>query len=156
LLLNGKHPNAPNSEADLQHGYFYLQEFLEGNEFDIRITIIGNRAFSFRRFNREGDFRASGSGLIDFDQNQIEKEAIILAKKVANRLKLPVVAVDLLKKNNEYVVCEYNVSFASFGIKKTPGYWKINEDFENGDIDWVVGNYDPADMIFNDFINKIF
>lgn len=47
--------------------YILFQEYLPDNEFDTRVTVIGNRAFAFRRFNRKKDFKASGSGEIDYD-----------------------------------------------------------------------------------------
>ena len=42
--------------------YVYFQEFLPGNNFDIRIIVIGDKAFGLKRMVRKGDFRASGSG----------------------------------------------------------------------------------------------
>ena len=45
-------PPVRSIDAELQRGYLYLQEFLEGNEFDTRVTVIGNRAFAYRRVNR--------------------------------------------------------------------------------------------------------
>ena len=42
--------------------YVYFQKFLPNNKYDIRIVVIGDRAFGFIRYNRENDFRASGSG----------------------------------------------------------------------------------------------
>src|SRR5262249_26757951 len=45
-----------------QRGYVLFQEFMPGNDYDTRVTIIGNRAFGAVRHNRPNDFRASGSG----------------------------------------------------------------------------------------------
>jgi hypothetical protein len=45
-----------------QKNYALFQEFMPGNEHDTRVTVIGDRAFAYRRFNRPNDFRASGSG----------------------------------------------------------------------------------------------
>jgi hypothetical protein len=42
----------PGSLTELQWGYLLLQEFVPGNEFDTRVTVIGDRAFAFRRLNR--------------------------------------------------------------------------------------------------------
>ena len=63
-----------------------FQEFLPCNDFDTRITVIGNRAFGFRRFNRANDFRASGSGKIDYDPKNIAPEMVQLAFDVTRRL----------------------------------------------------------------------
>ena len=50
------------------------------------LTIIGNRAFAFRRFNRTNDFRSSGSGKIDCDLAYIDLETVRLAFQVAQKL----------------------------------------------------------------------
>src|SRR5690606_15154424 len=51
-----------------EKGYLYFQEFMPKNEFDTRLIVIGNRCFGIRRYNRTGDFRASGSGLIKYEK----------------------------------------------------------------------------------------
>lgn len=45
-----------------EKGYVYFQDFIPGNDFDTRVTVVGDRAFAFTRNVRPGDFRASGSG----------------------------------------------------------------------------------------------
>ena len=65
-----------NKMIGKEAGYIYFQEFIPDNKFDTRITVIGNRAFAFRRFVRPNDFRASGSGNIDYNQKYISKDAI--------------------------------------------------------------------------------
>lgn len=50
--LEGHNPYVPTTEAELQHGYFYAQEFLPDNEFEISVIVVGNRVFAVRRFNR--------------------------------------------------------------------------------------------------------
>src|SRR5690554_2293936 len=62
----------PTEFAKLQsreRGYVYFQEFVPNNSFDIRIIVIGDKAFAIKRMTRENDFRASGSGDIIFDKN---------------------------------------------------------------------------------------
>ncbi len=152
-LLSGVYPNTPSEDADLQYGYFYIQEFLPKNEFDTRITIIGNRAFGFCRNNRPDDFRASGSGLIDFNPTSINMEAIKLAFEVAKKLKMPIVAIDLLKDGENYVVCEHNISFASWAVKKCPGYWELDKN--TGTIKWIEEKTAPEKLIFCDFVNTV-
>lgn len=153
-LLCGKYPNSPNGEATVQHGYFYLQEYLPDNQFDTRVTIIGERAMAFRRFNREGDFRASGSGRIDFNQEAIDPKAIELAFSVTKRLKMPVAAVDIMMKNSETIVCEYNLSFATWAIKECPGYW-VHPHADSAAFDYVEKQVEPEELIYKDFIDSI-
>src|SRR5690606_31787781 len=47
-----------------EKGYVYFQEFIPNNKFDIRVIIVGNKAFAVKRMVRVNDFRASGSGQI--------------------------------------------------------------------------------------------
>jgi glutathione synthase/RimK-type ligase-like ATP-grasp enzyme len=50
-----------------EKNYVYFQDFIPQNDFDIRIIVIGKRAFAIKRMVRKGDFRASGSGNIKYD-----------------------------------------------------------------------------------------
>nr|MDA3840166.1 hypothetical protein [Patescibacteria group bacterium] len=155
-LLSGKYPNAPNAESDLQYGYLYLQEYLPNNHLDTRVTIIGNHAFAFRRFNREGDFRASGSGRIDFNNEGIDLSAIHLAYDAAAKLKIPVAAVDILKYGNENIVCEINMCFAAWAVSQCPGHW-IKSIGNNSEpvLNYIEGRVDPEKIIFENFINSV-
>ena len=67
----------------LEKNYAYFQKYIPAQH-DIRITVIGNRAFGFLRKNRKNDFRASGSGLIDYDYKKIPIEAVKIAHKISH------------------------------------------------------------------------
>jgi glutathione synthase/RimK-type ligase-like ATP-grasp enzyme len=66
--------------------YLYFQEFMPNNDSDIRIVVIDGKAFGIKRMNRENDFRASGSGFIRYEKEQIDeifvKEAFAIHKKL--------------------------------------------------------------------------
>jgi glutathione synthase/RimK-type ligase-like ATP-grasp enzyme len=52
----------------------YLQKFIKNNDGDYRVTVIGGKfAYSFKRLNRPNDFRASGSGRIDYSSTPNEE-----------------------------------------------------------------------------------
>lgn len=51
-----------------EKGYIYFQKFIPGNEFDIRIIVVGDKAFAIKRMVRKNDFRASGSGFIFYEK----------------------------------------------------------------------------------------
>ena len=42
----------------VEKGYILFQKFLPNNRFDTRVTVMGNRAFTYVRFNRANDFRS--------------------------------------------------------------------------------------------------
>jgi glutathione synthase/RimK-type ligase-like ATP-grasp enzyme len=141
--------------CELQHGYFYVQEFLAGNEYDIRVTVIGNRAFAFRRFNRPGDFRASGSGRIDWDPGQIDEESIRLAFRVARRLQTQSLGVDLLQHSGRKVLNEISYTYASWAVRDCPGHWTLQGDADAAPLSWVEGRMHPEDAIFDDFVARL-
>ena len=135
----------------LQTGYFLVQEFLPDNKFDTRITVIGNRAFGFRRMNRPNDFRASGSGNIDWNPDAIDLRAVKLAFEVADAIQSDSLAVDVLQKNGSPVIAEVSYTYASWAVADCPGHWKRTD---SGELTWIDGNLRPEDAIFEDFIGK--
>jgi glutathione synthase/RimK-type ligase-like ATP-grasp enzyme len=140
--------------CELQHGYFYVQQFLPGNDYDTRVTVIGNRAFAFRRFNRPGDFRASGSGRIDWDIHQIDQDGIRLAFRLARHLRTQSIAVDLLQDGARPVLAEISYTYASWAVRDCPGHWELRGDVD-GDLVWVEGRVHPEDAIFDDFVARL-
>lgn len=104
-LVTGRPRRLPRGR-DWQHGYFLVQEFLEGNHYDTRVAVIGNRAFGFRRFNRPADFRASGSGLRSSDPTKIDPAFVRLAFRVAQCLGTQSIAVDGLWRGGTPVLTE--------------------------------------------------
>lgn len=154
-LFKGRNPFGPTADAELQYGYFLAQEFLPDNPFDVRVTITGNRAFVFRRFNRPGDFRASGSGLIDWDPAQVGEDAVRLAYRVASHLGAQTVGVDIIRRGREPVVVELTLAYASWALRDCPGHWVLHGEPDFGSLEWVDGSLEPADAILADFVAQI-
>ena len=75
-------PNKVKNNLQIEKNYFYIQDFIPNNDSDIRIIVIGNRAFAIKRMVRDGDFRASGSGNIIYNPEEIPKECIKIAFKI--------------------------------------------------------------------------
>lgn len=136
----------------LHHGYIYLQEFLLNNEFDTRVTVIGDRVFAFRRFNRPGDFRASGSGLIDWDPSNIDFRFIEMAFDIAKKSNAQSLAIDGMYREGQPVIGEISYTYASWAIRDCPGHWCFQH---NGEWVWIEGSMEPAKAIFIDFYNSL-
>ena len=139
----------------LQSGYLYAQEYLPDNEFDTRITIIGNRGFAFRRYNRPEDFRASGSGLIDWNPEHIDTQSLKLAFKLAKHLGTQSLAVDILQKENRPVIAEISYTYASWAVRDCPGHWIPASDDYAGELVYKSGKMRPEDAIFEDFMTLL-
>lgn len=151
----GHNPYGPTPQAELEHGYFFAQDFLPDNDFDVRVTIIGKRAFAFRRLNRPGDFRASGSGRIDWDPTRIDEATIRFACRVAHQLDAQTVALDILRRGSELVVIELTLAYASWAVRDCPGHWRLKGTPEAGELEWEDGRMHPEDAIFNDFMAQV-
>jgi len=134
-----------------ESGYFLAQEFLAGNAFDTRVTVIGDRAFGYRRFNRDDDFRASGSGKADWDPSTIELDAVRLGYEVAAKLGTQSVAIDVLRKDGAPAIIEINYAFLAWLVAECPGHWRL----DGNDLQWIEGQLRPEDAIFDDFVASL-
>lgn len=134
---------------EIQKGYVYFQSFLEGNDYDIRITVIGDRIFGFIRYNRKDDFRASGSGNIDVNPDNIPIETIKIAYNVSKSNGFQSMAYDFLKdKNGMYVINEMSYGYVDVAIYDCPGYW---DPYMN----WHKGHIWPEEAHVEDFVRYI-
>ena len=144
---------------DLHREYALVQEFLPGNAFDTRITVIGHRAFGYRRFNRPNDFRASGSGLVDYDPHALDPRAVRLAFHAARLLGGQSLAFDILKKGDELVIGEVSYTYVSWMVKDCPGHWELTDAADahpdEGELAWVDGHMWPEDAQVQDYLVRL-
>ena len=123
----------PSPWWQLQKNYVLFQYFLPGNEFDTRVSVIGGRAFAFRRMVREGDFRASGSGRIDYNSQQIDIRCVRLAQEISQRLGFYCMAYDFLyDQEGDPKVCEISYTFQSRAVRDCPGWWDAGLNWHEG------------------------
>ncbi|MCB2211333.1 hypothetical protein KQI52_04400 [bacterium] len=132
-----------------ERGYFYAQEFIPRNEFDTRITVIGDRIFGFRRFVRPGDFRASGSGRIDYDASAVDLECVKIARDVAKRLRTQSCAFDFVHTpDGDPLIVEISYAYLASAIHNCAGHW-------NSELEWVEGPVWPEDAMIEDLVAAI-
>jgi glutathione synthase/RimK-type ligase-like ATP-grasp enzyme len=122
-LVRAIAPHEKNARTTVQRDYVYFQDFIPDNTFDIRVVVIGNQAFAFKRMIRSGDFRASGSGLLDHDPAGVPPDCIRTAFEIANKLHLQSVAFDFVCAAEAFLIIEISYAFALIGYKDCPGYW---------------------------------
>jgi hypothetical protein len=136
----------PGDEA---RGYMLLQEFVPGNDFDTRVNVIGERVFATRRFNRAGDFRASGSGLLDMDPARIDRDALELGLRTARTLGAHTLSLDILRRDGKPVVTEVSFGYEAAHVTMRPGHWR-------GDaLTWVDGSVRAEDALLDDFLARL-
>lgn len=126
--------------------YVLFQEFLPGNKFDTRVTTIGNRAFAFRRWNREDDFRASGSGKLDYNIDEIDMNCVKLGLEISKKMKFQTMAYDFLKDSEGNIkFCEISYAYLDRAIYNCKGHWDEN-------LKWVEGQNWSQTLILRDLL----
>jgi len=151
----GLPPRRRHDYTPLHGGYAYFQEFLPGNDHDTRITIIGNRAFGFRRWNRPGDFRASGSGRIEWNPQLVDPRQVHVAFDAARRLGTRCCAMDMLWRGQSVVIAEVSYTFLSKAVYRCPGHWVLEGQPYTGRLVWHPGQMWPEEAILEDFLAEL-
>ena len=107
-----------------EKGYAYFQDFIPQNDFDIRVIVTGNKAIAIKRMNRKNDFRASGSGYILYDKNEIDIRCVKIAFEVNKKLQTQSIAYDFIfDSDNKPLIVELSYGYSMHGYDSCPGYW---------------------------------
>ena len=132
-----------------EKGYAYFQEFIPNDGFDLRVIVIGNKAFAIQRKIRKGDFRASGSGLISYNKELFSRELIKTAFSINERVRSQSLVLDFVqdKQTGQLYVVEVSYGYSVAGYAPCPGYW-------TKDLEWHEGSVDSLSWILEDVIGK--
>lgn len=128
--------------------YIYFQEFIPGNNFDIRIIVVGDKAFGIKRMVRNGDFRASGSGMILYEKENFDDQTVRLAFLMAEKLNSQCAAFDFIYSGTNIYVVELSYGFAKEGYDACLGYW-------DKELQWYAGHFNPYGWMVDNLIKKI-
>ncbi len=125
-----------------EKGYIYFQEFIPDNYFDIRVIVIGEKAIAIKRMVRNNDFRASGSGDINYDPEVININIIKTAFDLTNRIQAQCIAYDfMMDKSGQFRVLEISYGFLVKGYRECQGFWDSNLKFHKEEVfpeDWII------------------
>ena len=129
-----------------ERGYVYFQDFIPNNDFDIRVIVIGKRAFALKRMVRAGDFRASGSGNMKFEKSEFDERCIQMAFDTSEKLNSQCLAYDFIFDwHNNPLIVEVSYGFAVDAYDPCPGYWDEN-------LSWHEGKFIPQNWMLEDLI----
>jgi glutathione synthase/RimK-type ligase-like ATP-grasp enzyme len=133
-----------------EKGYVYFQDFIPGNAFDIRIVVVGDKAFALKRLVRKNDFRASGGGSIVYNKEEIDERCVKIAFEVNEKIKSQSIAYDFVfNENNEPLMIEISYGYAAGAYDKCQGYW-------DREMTWHAGeNFDFCGWMVEDLIAGI-
>ena len=127
-----------------QSHYVYFQEFVPNDGYDIRVVVVGNRAFGYYRKVPRGDFRASGMNT--WEKRALPEAAVRIAWTAYQAIRSPLLAVDMVHGlDGAYRIIEFSVVFQNetpeqLMVDGVPGAYVIGNDdairFEKGRF-WV-------------------
>lgn len=132
-----------------ERGYAYFQEFIPDNDSDIRVIVIGEKAFAIKRMTRENDFRASGSGSIIYEKNAIDKRCVKIAFETSSKLNAQCLAYDFVFGSEiKPLIVEISYGFAVSAYDSCPGYW-------DSQLNWYDGSFKPQEWMLTDLLKSI-
>ena len=135
--------------SDREKGYIYFQDFIPNNKYDIRIIIIGKKAFAIKRNIRKDDFRASGSGSIEYNKELFDPRCIEISFEISKKLNFSSMAYDYVFDDlNNPLLIEISYCFNKDVYYPCPGYWDEN-------LNWNEGTFKSQDFIIMDIIDKL-
>lgn len=127
-------------------GYVYFQDFIPNNDSDTRVIVIGDKAGAMKRFVRENDFRASGSGHKTYDRTEIDERCVEIAFALTLRLNAQCAAYDfVLGPKNEPLLVEVSYGFVT---EVYPGYWDRS-------MRWHEGPFNPQGCMVDVLVKTI-
>lgn len=126
-----------------EKGYVYFQDFMPNNNHDIRVIVIGDKAFAIKRMVRKNDFRASGSGDIIHNEAEIDLRCLEIAFDTSRILQSQCLAYDFIfDGDNKPLVVEISYGFSIDGYIDCPGYW-------DNSLQWHEGAFNPYGWMIN-------
>lgn len=134
---------------DFERGYALFQEFIPGCDRDVRVTVIGDRAFAYERRVRANDFRASGSGLLlHLKPAAIPMDMVELAFSLSRRWGFQSMAYDFIRgPDGAPRLIEMCYVFVSDVVRQCEGYMRP-------DGGWRPGHFQPEALIFDDLLAR--
>ena len=136
-------PPAYARQLPREKGYFLFQTFVENDGSDVRVVVVGDRAVALRRHVREDDFRASGSGRLEYPDGALNPEYIRIAFEVTDRLGAISMGMDFIESTTgdiQLIEMSYGFPAQNF-LDGAGGTWNRALKFTREEIrlqDWMV------------------
>ncbi len=135
--------------AGKEIGYAYFQDFIPENNFDSRLVVIGNRCIAIRRYCRNNDFRASGSGILAYEPELFDKEMVKIAFATAKQIGSQSLAFDFIIEGGKPKIIELSYCYTmGKSYDDCFGYWDEK-------LEWHSDSINPQYMIIEDFLDTL-
>lgn len=127
-------------------GRIVLQDLIPNLEYDWKILVFNNYVFVLKRYTRKNDFKASGSGLFDFNATPSEN-LIQFAIECRRKLDSPFISLDIAeKKDHTFDVIEYQA--VHFGLSTALNSHRYYH-YKDNNIDVIEGNIKSIESFFS-------
>jgi len=131
-----------------EKGYVYFQDFIPDNLFDIRVFVVGGKAYANLRLVRKNDFRASGSGEELVDKELISDEVLKLSFEIAEKLQVQCLVFDYVLLNDKPLVVEISYGTTVGGYDTYPGHF-------DKELNWHEGTFDIAGLMVEEVLGDL-
>lgn len=123
LSLSKIHTGKPFTPMSNNRQKFVIQNFISGLHGDYRILVYGEKFYVVFRKNRDDDFRASGSGKLDFEA-AIPAGLLDYAKTIYLQFDTPFVSLDIGHKDGEFYLFEFQcLCLGQYTLEKSKFYY---------------------------------
>lgn len=108
-----------------EKNYVYLQEFIDNEGYDLKVVVVGDKLTFLKRNIRNGDFRASGGGFIQYDHTVINLEIIKEAFHTSEKCSFQCMGYDFVinAETKECKIIEISYGFDYIAQLKLGGYY---------------------------------
>jgi glutathione synthase/RimK-type ligase-like ATP-grasp enzyme len=126
-----------------RYGVVYWQDFVPGNSADVRILAVGDRfAMGYWRRNRPGDFRASGSELLDLER-VIPENLVRYCLDMNKRFGFDSMAYDILFDQDRFLLTEMSFATVDYAIQQARGTFRLDDA---GELSYRQGRVWPEEL----------
>lgn len=109
---------------------FILQDFVSGLTYDFKVLVFWNKFYVLKRYIRNNDFRASGSG--NFKYEPVEKKLLDYAEKIFKKFDVPFISLDICYANEQYYLIEFQgIHFGPYTLMFSESYYTRDNN------DWI-------------------
>jgi len=129
-----------------EKGYVYFQDFIPDMDHDIRVYLVGDKAFAKKRLVRNNDFRASGSLNYLYEKEHVNESAVKLAFEINEKLKVQSLVYDFVFLDDKPLLLEISYGTLMDAFENCVGYW-------DKDMNWYDGQFDLSGSIVENLIS---
>jgi hypothetical protein len=107
---------------------FILQQFIPSLNGDYKVLIFSNKYFVLERRTRKNDFRASGSGILNYTKD-LPEGLLKFASDFFKELNVPNASLDIAFNSNDFFLIEFQcIYFGSYTLTHSDFFWQLRDD----------------------------